>query len=69
MEMAALIELVFFAQISLDLSYTVFSDGISKNKDTSLWNFIRNSGLGTFGHGTSSFAKRDINNQHSSTCY
>jgi len=33
-----------------------------QNKCTSLWNFVLNYGLGKFGHGPSSDAKRDINN-------
>jgi len=39
----------------LALSYTVLKGNsvISKNKDTSLWNFVLNSGLRKFRHGIS----------------
>ena len=41
------IELVFGIKASFHLSYTVLpgNSGISKNKGTSLWNFVSNSGL------------------------
>jgi len=41
------IKLVYGVEAALDSSYTVFEDNsrISKNKGTSLWNFVSNSGL------------------------
>ena len=50
------IERDFFGmEASFHLSHTVLygNSGISKNKDTSLWNFVRNSGLRKFRHGKS----------------
>jgi len=49
------IELVFGMWTSFNLSYTVLKGNsvISKNKGTSLWNFVVKSGLGKFRHGIS----------------
>ena len=49
------IELVFGMRASFHTSYTVLKGNlvISKNKGTSLWNFVLNSGLRKFCHGIS----------------
>jgi len=49
------IELVFGMRASFHPSYTVLKGNsvISKNKGTSLWNFVLNSGLRKFRHGIS----------------
>jgi len=54
-ETAERIELVFGMWTSFNLSYTVLKGNtvISKNKGTSLWNFVVKSGLGKFRHGIS----------------
>ena len=54
-ETAGRIELVFGMAAFFHLSYTVLkgNSGISKNNDTSLWNFAPNSGLTKFRHGIS----------------
>jgi len=51
-KMAERIELVFGMRASFHLSYTVLKrkSVISKNKSTSLWNFVLNSGLRKFRH-------------------
>ena len=53
--MAERIELVFGMWASFHPSYTVLKEKsvISKNKGTSLWNFVLNSGLRKFRHGIS----------------
>ena len=53
--MAERIELVFGMWASFHPSYTVLKGNsvISKNKGTSLWNFVLNSGLRKFRHGMS----------------
>jgi len=52
-EMAERTELVFGMLASFHPSYTVLKGNsvISKNKGTSLWNFVLNSGLRKFCHG------------------
>jgi len=53
-ETAERIELVFGMRASFNPSYTVLKGNvISKNKGTSLWNFVLNSGLRKFRHGIS----------------
>ena len=54
-KMAERIELVFGMWASFHPSYTVLKEKsvISKNKGTSLWNFVLNSGLRKFRHGIS----------------
>ena len=54
-EMDGRIELVFGMQASFDQFYTVLSgnSGSYKNKGTSFWNFVQNSGLAQFCSGIS----------------
>ena len=65
--MAARIDLFLCLDLSGTVSYGHY--GISKNKDTSLWNFVRRFGLRRkIGHGMSGVAERDINKQRASAC-